>query len=1248
MKNFILKHKKALSGLLAVIILIGVGVSVSNQGLTLINIGLQEVPLADFTAYEEETARLQEKLDEANLALQAAQTEHENALGTLETLQTTLAGADGAIAIATANRDAALAAVATAENESLAAPDNVELATATNAAREALAAAESTLTLSSAGKTQAEEDLPEAEANIVQTADTLAVAQSNAEAAQAALDAHLATDPGDVTEGSSSISSEVNEDNSSEDSSEDNSDINSDDDSDSSSSELTQGAAAVATQNLFEDEEAVGEGLVEKIVRVSFYNEDREAILVNGKTVTNITVSQDARTVDVTGIAGSLPEQYQNAAWLEDAQDVDLTAVNFNTTAEENVFSADLYVKIHEVTFYDSDENIIDVAIPVASNTAITVFPQGYDASADWLYDHDNNSATARIPFDITTPITTDTHLYQPEVYTIQFENPTSAPGSVSGSAAGWNLADWFVMPEEWATVEATAEVLEDGSITQVYQQPNYGAALQGPSVPGFISGAAVGASGPAASLNPSGVYVGFGKTDSTDSGLAGANSPANQYTFNYELIGWTTNADMSWLTAMSSINDVTSWQISYFDLQEDIIISPERVDENGVMKLYPVFASIYPTVSNPSDGAYARYYILTNSLDQFDIAGDIFTPRDISSVAEREYINNFIAYNDNYAVPVSTTSAVYADNIQFDENELPVTINTDSDVARRYLQDPSQRPSDAAVFDTINQRLNLTGDEAYTTVDYGVYWYVLKPERDSYHIDGVIYKKIGTVEQTTAGVYNGNEYTASVQLELPPGLSLDDYRVEYRLKGSDAEWSDTAPSRTDAGTDVYEYRVVSTAQTSNHVFAVGEVSIEVSKRPLVLQGRNLSKEDDGTPLLPESDEYDILDYDEATQVGITAAEDAYGLLNDNTLQSVEVTGEQTEVGSSEYILSNAVILERATGSEARTTIAEAEEQTSNYEITYLPGTLELFEAPAVDIPPEEVPDENTPEEPTPEIPIPETNEPEDTEDEPTAPEEGEDEPATPEEGEDEPATPEEGEDEPAAPEGAVDEPAAPEGAVDEPAAPEEAEDEPTETDAPTPDATTPVVSSAIPVVASANVAPNVTTENEPATPTQEERFTNIPQAFVPLAQALENVELEIGNTVIPLASFGGSWALLNLLLAVATALLCVSLLVSYFVRKKHPRKEQEQEKAQEHTHANTDHSDSHTKRKGILRIGSLVVALIAVILFILTQDMSLPMAVMDEWTLWMLVIFVVQLMITILSRKKAVKNEEKKPEHAR
>ena len=121
-----------------------------------------------------------------------------------------------------------------------------------------------------------------------------------------------------------------------------------------------------------------------------------------------------------------------------------------------------------------------------------------------------------------------------------------------------------------------------------------------------------------------------------------------------------------------------------------------------------------------------------------------------------------------------------------------------------------------------------------------------------------------------------------------------------------------------------------------------------------------------------------------------------------------------------------------------------------------------------------------------------------------------------------------------------------------------------------------------------------------------------------------------IGNTDTPLAA-SGYWALINLLSAIATAILSVLMLIRYFGR----RSEEDEVIGEE----------VDVQRKGKLRIASIIPAIGAIIAFILTEDMSLPMAMTDKWTVLMIVILIVQALVAVFANVRG--SEEEKAEAA-
>jgi len=109
-------------------------------------------------------------------------------------------------------------------------------------------------------------------------------------------------------------------------------------------------------------------------------------------------------------------------------------------------------------------------------------------------------------------------------------------------------------------------------------------------------------------------------------------------------------------------------------------------------------------------------------------------------------------------------------------------------------------------------------------------------------------------------------------------------------------------------------------------------------------------------------------------------------------------------------------------------------------------------------------------------------------------------------------------------------------------------------------------------------------------------------------------------------------WALLNLILTILTGFIMIAMLVTYFGKKRRGEEESDYELEDE---------KEKIKRRGILRLASIIPTLVAVILFILTEDMRRMMVFTDRWTIWMAVIAIVQVILALLSIKRRKGREE-------
>ncbi len=123
----------------------------------------------------------------------------------------------------------------------------------------------------------------------------------------------------------------------------------------------------------------------------------------------------------------------------------------------------------------------------------------------------------------------------------------------------------------------------------------------------------------------------------------------------------------------------------------------------------------------------------------------------------------------------------------------------------------------------------------------------------------------------------------------------------------------------------------------------------------------------------------------------------------------------------------------------------------------------------------------------------------------------------------------------------------------------------------------------------------------------------------------------------------GGSWALVNLICTILTVLLACVLLIT-FISKKHSDDEEEKDEKNSTVKAENaedkDDDQQDTNKHGWRRLVSVVLAVASVITFVLTENMSLPMTMVDKWTVLMVVMGLIQVVIAIISRKKK-KNDE-------
>ena len=115
-----------------------------------------------------------------------------------------------------------------------------------------------------------------------------------------------------------------------------------------------------------------------------------------------------------------------------------------------------------------------------------------------------------------------------------------------------------------------------------------------------------------------------------------------------------------------------------------------------------------------------------------------------------------------------------------------------------------------------------------------------------------------------------------------------------------------------------------------------------------------------------------------------------------------------------------------------------------------------------------------------------------------------------------------------------------------------------------------------------------------------------------------------------PLA--GGVWALVNMISAILTALGAV---VALF-RKKEEEDEEDEDKDNMYKSEDEDEDDNRGKKMFAAKVAGALAGVAAPITFFLTEDMSLPMAMIDKWTVLMVAMLAVQIVAAVFNKKAA------------
>ena len=183
------------------------------------------------------------------------------------------------------------------------------------------------------------------------------------------------------------------------------------------------------------------------------------------------------------------------------------------------------------------------------------------------------------------------------------------------------------------------------------------------------------------------------------------------------------------------------------------------------------------------------------------------------------------------------------------------------------------------------------------------------------------------------------------------------------------------------------------------------------------------------------------------------------------------------------------------------------------------------------------------------------------------------------------------------------------------------------------------------PVTPSTPSTPSSTTSTTPRTPSAPQVTTpaeTVEKETTPKAEPKKEEKVEEEYT--PKASPQYYWALINLICAILTVLFGLLLLISK--RHKDEDDDEEDDETKQQTNNDDEENEQEKKRGLFTRVLAVLIAIVSVVFFLVTEDLSLPWTWTDQWTIWMVVIGLVQIVVFFVGRKwKNVDDDEDEEE---
>ncbi|RHE33924.1 hypothetical protein DW744_11400 [Eubacterium sp. AM28-29] len=183
------------------------------------------------------------------------------------------------------------------------------------------------------------------------------------------------------------------------------------------------------------------------------------------------------------------------------------------------------------------------------------------------------------------------------------------------------------------------------------------------------------------------------------------------------------------------------------------------------------------------------------------------------------------------------------------------------------------------------------------------------------------------------------------------------------------------------------------------------------------------------------------------------------------------------------------------------------------------------------------------------------------------------------------------------------------------------------------------------PVTPATPSTPSSTTSTTPRTPSAPQVTTpveTVEKETTPKAEPKKEEKVEEEYT--PKASPQYYWALINLICAILTVLFGLLLLISK--RHKDEDDDEEDDETKQQTNNDDEENEQEKKRGLFTRVLAVLIAIVSVVFFLVTEDLSLPWTWTDQWTIWMVVIGLVQIVVFFVGRKwKNVDNDDEDEE---